>query len=106
MYTLHDLEETRELERELATLIREETPVARKEYRCQACDWIREDEITGEYYTYAELRKIVKARQEGWRIKKGEKYIKQILNNGGELYTYRARPEIHDICLKYDIFCD
>lgn len=83
------------------TVLREEYPIARKDYNCSACEWIRED-ISG--FEFAELRKIVMARKNGWKIKKGQRYIKQINICDGDFYVYKAIPDIHDICIEHDIF--
>jgi hypothetical protein len=57
--------------------------------------------------TFAELRDIVKARQNNWRIKPGERYNKSILVMDGYLSTWRAIPAIEEICFKYNLIeCD
>ena len=81
-------------------------PIARKDYDCDASIWIYSGDITGEYYTFSELRQIVKAKRDGWKIKKGQKYIKQTLKDGGELFTFRAREDMHKICVDNDIYRD
>ncbi len=81
-------------------------PKARKNYGCCACDWVSE---IGEYdyMTFAERRAVVIARNNGWRILKGEKHHCQtILDCDGKPFTFRAKFEIHDICIKYDIYED
>jgi hypothetical protein len=81
----------------------ESTHIATKDYRCWACDWI--SNLLHEYeFTFAERRAIVKARKNGWRIKKGEKYIVQNNVQNGEFYSFKAIPAIHEICLKHDIY--
>ena len=80
------------------------SPIARKDYACDAAPWIYDGDMTGEYYTFAELRQLVKARKAKWKINKGERYIRQTMKVDGEIYTFRARPELHDICLKYSMY--
>jgi len=82
-------------------VLREEYPVARKDHNCSACEWIREDMRD---FTFAELREIVIAKRNGWKIKKGQKYIKQINICDGDFGVYKAIPEIHDICIEHDMF--
>lgn len=54
--------------------------------------------------TFSELRKIVEARKTDFTIHKGEKYLCQVLVDGSDKWTFRAIPEMHKICLKYDLY--
>ena len=81
--------------------------VARKQYTCNACEWV--DNVLLEYrheydLTCAELREIVKARRNNWQIVPGQRYIREVQKYEGELLVWRAIPAIHAICLKYDIY--
>ena len=86
--------------------ISESTPVARKNYGCDACNWISEgmpDVLEG--LSYSEIRAIVKARNNGWRIMKGQKHLQAtIVSCDGDLVSWRAIPAIHDICMEHDIY--
>lgn len=84
-------------------VIHQSIPTAKKDYDCEASLFIQEGIQWGEF-TFSEWRSIVKAKQAGWKIKKGEKYVRQFNTNGSETWTFRARPEIHEICLKYDYY--
>lgn len=69
-----------------------------------ACEFIRShDWWWSDRFTFAELRQIVKARKKGWKILKGEKYIRQTCKND-HIYAFKAIPEIHKICIKYDMY--
>jgi len=81
-------------------------PVARKDYRCQAAEWIDRVGLREEDYDPADLESINKAREEGWKILKGTAYIKVRGKWDGEFCTFRARPELNDICQEYDIYSD
>jgi len=94
----------------MCDLVSQVTPIARKDHWCDASLWFREG-LLGYYpsctgLTFGELREVVIARQEGWKILKGQRYIKQAVSDGGTLYTFKARPTIHQICIKYDIYPD
>lgn len=83
------------------------TPVARKTYTCNACEWIDNTELwKEETLTYAELRAIVKARRNKFCIVPGQRYMRQVQVIDGQLWTFRAIPEMHVICLKYDVYED
>lgn len=89
------------------TLLSEEHLTASKDYDCDASIWITEGNLEREYglFTFSELRSLVKAKNNGWKIKKGEKYTIQICkNHKAKSYTFRAIPEIHNICIKYDLY--
>ena len=83
-------------------------PVARKIYGCGACDWITEElQYFVEELTFTEKRMVVSARQNGWRIMKGEKHLKAaMIGCDGEIYTWRVIIDIHRLCIKYDVYQD
>lgn len=87
----------------MITIIRESTPVARKPYHCDACDFINEA-LGAVTFEISDLRKIVKARRSDWQIQPGQQYIRQFNTDGGITWTFRAIPEMHEICLKYNLY--
>ena len=89
----------------MANLIRTDTPIARKAYHCDACEYVRESVNQG-FFTLSEYRQIVKAKRQGWSIKAGQQYIKQIQADQGDIITYRAIPEMDMLCHKYDLWPD
>lgn len=80
-------------------------PVARKIYECNACLFLLEA-LPHEEFTCAELRSIVRARRDGWRILPGQRYIRQVQKFEGDIVTVRSRPEIDAICHKYKLYGD
>ena len=85
-------------------VLSESTPIAAKDHECVACEFILANGIDGNGFTRPELRALSKAKSNKWKIVKGQKYIKQ--NNVGDdgFYTFKAIPELHEICLKYDMY--
>ena len=84
-------------------ILSESSHIADKDHHCSACDWLCQ--VLHDFkFTFAERRDIVKARKDGWMIKKGKKYIVQNNVACGEFYVFKAIPEIHDICLDYDLY--
>lgn len=85
--------------------LRTETPIARKEYNCDAWEWLIND---GEHYagefTFAELRSISRAKKKNGMIMPGERYYKAVGIWCGDFGVYRAIPEINDICIRLDMF--
>ena len=83
------------------------TPKARKDYHCQAADWV--EEMRGwdeEQFTAEELPIIRQAKKEKYRILKGTKYIKVTGKYDGEFSVFRARKDLDAICKKYDLYED
>jgi len=85
-------------------VIRETKPIASKDYICMACDFIFALDSFDMGFTFSEYRKIVQARKNSYRIKKGDIYINQFNKHNDETYMFRAIPEIHAICIKYDLY--
>lgn len=85
-------------------VLSESTPKARKDHDCMACEFILNNGVDGMGFTRTELRVISKARKNGWKILKGDVYMRQNNKFDGELYTFKAIPEIAEICFKYDLF--
>ena len=56
--------------------------------------------------TTAELRSVAKAKANNWHIVKGGKYIKSVAVENGEFATFKAIPEIHEICRKHNLYPD
>lgn len=87
------------------TVIHESMPVARKQYNCQASTflgWIYRSHLL----TFADKRALVKAKQNGYKIQKGQVYVRQFNTADGHTWTFRAIPEIHNICCNLDLYPD
>ncbi len=85
-------------------VLSESTPTARKSHNCDACDFILNGGISGFGYSFAELRLIAKAKKNNFNIVKGQKYINQNNKCMGDIYTFKAIPEMHELCLKYELY--
>ena len=86
-------------------VLSETTPVARKEHDCLACDWAMASGYnTPEDLTGDEWNCWLAAKENGFKIKKGQKYVRQNNKSYGDMYTFTAIPAIHNICLKYDLY--
>lgn len=78
--------------------------VARKDHNCDASDWICQQGLGNVDFSFSEYRAITKAKKQGWKIKKGQEYIRQNNVQDGEPYTFKAIPELHQICLDHDLY--
>lgn len=79
-------------------------PVARKRYNCEASYWLRENGIDRGMLTFAELRAVAKAKANNYCIMPGEQHICQNNKMDGVLYSFRAIPAIHAICIRLEIY--
>jgi hypothetical protein len=94
-----------EKENRMSIVLSQSTPIAKKEHGCDACTWL----INGGYpegMSISEWRSVVRAKRNKWKIKAGQKYIRQTGIYEGDFYCSKSIPEIHEICLKYDIYED
>ena len=91
----------------MSRVISKSEPVAQKNYGCDACVWIVEyPEIIDDCeMSFTDKRIVVKARQNGWRVMKGEKHLQfTIVSCDGDLISVRCIKAINDLCKKYDIY--
>jgi hypothetical protein len=61
--------------RAMVTLISHREPIARKDYRCMASDFLRD--LGWDGLTFSDKRKVVIARRDKWMIRKGSRYVCQ-----------------------------
>lgn len=90
----------------MITILQQSQRKAAKNYHCDACSFLFNEDISDLKLTFSEKLAVVRARNNGYKIMKGESYIYQFNrdDNGREAWTYRAIPEIHEICIKYELF--
>ncbi len=78
--------------------------IARKDHRCDACEFVYNNLVVPDDLTPEEAAVMAKAEENKRMIKKGEKYCRQNNKYDGELYTFKAIPEVMEICFKYELF--
>jgi len=86
----------------MADIVTSTIRTARKQYYCNACLFLFSDKPEG--LTFSEYRACVRAKQSDFKIVPGERYEEVILSDCGRLVRIRHKPEINDICLKYDYY--
>jgi hypothetical protein len=82
---------------------------ARKHHTCMASEWLVnscDHPFALEDFSFTERRQIVIARRQHWRILPGQVHHVSVLKQDGEIYTFRAIPDIHAICLNHDLYVD
>lgn len=83
--------------------------ISKKDYKCDAC--LEAFDCCIEYakntkMTFTEMRAVITAKNNGWKIKKGQRYIKQFNKMDGDVFVYSAIPEIMQISTKYNLRYD
>ena len=84
----------------------------RKAHICNSCEWLTStDALTliksGEIkLSITEKRSVIKAKQTNWKIPVGSSCLYQVGVFDGDFYTCHCIPEIHAICIKYEIYQD
>lgn len=83
----------------------------RKPHKCNACIWLCESALqeirSGNLkLTISELRSVVKAKQNNWKIPIGSSCLYSVGVYNGDFFYCHSIPEIHDICMKYEIYCE
>lgn len=82
------------------------SPVAKKDYPCQASVWIDDAGLKEDDYSEEDWAVIEKAKAENWMIKKGTQYSKIEGKWEGEFSVFRARVDLDNICHKYQLYPD
>ena len=82
---------------------------AKKNYDCQSCEAILEFGSFNQFceqfkLTFLEKRTLILAKENNYKILKGESYNKQFNKMDNQTYTFRSIPAIHEICCKYDVY--
>jgi hypothetical protein len=92
----------------VSTILNETHHIARKEQECDAFKVLQEEmSYSAERrikLTYPEARSFVKARRSNGKIAPGQKYYSLVHIYDEKLCHFKAIPEIHDICLKHDLY--
>ena len=80
------------------------THTARKEYHCDASDWITNGSMDERDFEPVDWQVIQKAQVEKWKILTGTRYNKTTGLYEGEWTVFRAREDLDAICHKYDLY--
>lgn len=79
-------------------------PMARKEYHCQASDFISDGSLDEKDFDHEDWAIIKAAEKEKFKIIKGTRYIKVSGKWEGEFTVFRARFDLDEICRKEELY--
>jgi hypothetical protein len=88
----------------MSTVISVTQRKARKMHQCNACLFLFEADYRNLGATISEYRAISDAKKKNGKILPGERYEEIFYEDGGRARTFRQKPEINAICLKYDVY--
>ena len=88
----------------MSTALRSEERVARKHHWCSAWEWFSMSNYGKQDVTPDEWLVIEGVMADSGRILPGQKYVYQSGVADGEFYEFKARLDMHNICLKYDLY--
>lgn len=94
----------------MSTILKEKIiKKTRKIHVCNACTWLRESALSeirsgNIKLEFSELRSVVKAKQTNWLIPVGSPCLYSVGIYNGDFFACYSIPEIHDICIKYEIY--
>ena len=80
------------------------THKAKKEYHCNASDWIINGSMDERDFEPVDWQVIQKAQVDKWKILPGTRYIKTVGIWEGSWQIFRAREDLDAICHKYDLY--
>ena len=81
-------------------------PIARKCYPCDAWKHICRVGLDESDYDLCDWDTIIQAQSDGAKIKSGTQYIKTKGKWEGKFSVFRARIDLNEICLKYNLYPD
>lgn len=85
-------------------LMRDETRTARKHHPCDAWEWFCRAGYGDDEFEPDDLLIIQAVRADRGRILPGMPYIYQTSVDGDGWGEFKARQDMHAICIKYDLY--
>lgn len=87
------------------TFIKEKFVIAKKYHGCDASRvWNNANCGVDDCHNADERLILEAAEADGWKIKKGDKYFCQTNSDDGIIYDFKARIDMHNLCLKHDLY--
>lgn len=86
------------------SIINVKTRIAIKVHECNACLFLFAADFRNLGALFSEYRKIAEAKMLDGKIMPGELYEEVFSEDAGAVSTFRQKPDIHEICVKYDLY--
>ena len=88
----------------MSILLRDTRPVARGDYECEASEWYLNSNLGARDFEPEDWAVIEKAKFEKFKILAGLPYVCQSGLYEGAPFNFKARIDMHGICVKYEIY--
>ena len=88
----------------MITVLRDIQPIARKKYKCDACELFLDGSLYKEDMDESDYETVLEAKKDRWEILPGTRYRKLSYVEDGVFYTFRRRLDMDCICDKYELF--
>ncbi len=88
----------------MITVLSDIHPIARKKYKCDACELFLESCLNKEDMDEIDYETVLEAKKDGLAILPGTRYRKVSCMEDGVFYTFRNRFDMDYICDKYELF--
>ena len=86
-------------------VLRESIHTASEEHDEDSSEWLYNFNYRADLtLTFSEWRTIAELKANNWKIQKGQIYINQVGVWDGDFYEVKILPEMHKLCLKYDLY--
>ncbi len=93
----------------MATVLRERYQIAKKDHPCDACENLYGSDAFSDPkelgFSFADMRILVKIKQEGYKVLKGTRYLYQVGIFDG-FYSAHCRLDAVYLNQKYDLYED
>jgi len=86
---------------------RKDIKKAKKEHQCNACLFLHEHVSECRHdlqMSISEIRAYLEAKKNDFKIKVGQSYVAQMIEQDGDIYFVKSIPEIHRICSELGLY--
>jgi len=87
-------------------VLSESKPKARKQHDCNASLFITEGGKPDYFDCIQDYRDYINARNKRFKIEVGDIYIRQSMVCDGDFHCAKSIPEMHLLCIKYELYGD
>ena len=88
------------------TILSAKIRTSKKHHRCDACRLFLESNLGEKDVTPEEWLIVEECKADEWKINPLSKYKEVRCVDSGEIFVNRFRIDMHNICLKYELFDD
>ena len=76
---------------------------ARKDHVCNGCQ-VYLSEYSAQDFPFSQKKELIQAAKDGFKIKKGQKYLRCTVVHSGNIWTFKVRIDIDVFLTKHGIY--